>query len=365
MKRIGNLYDEVFSIENLREAHQRARKGKGWYAEVIAVDNDLDNKLEELSKMMKEHRYRTSEYTIFKKKEGKKVREICKLPYYPDRIAQWAVMLVIEKYLTKNLIIDTYSAIKGRGIHKGLKKIKECILNDAEGTKYCLKMDVHHYYASINHDILKATFARLFKDPDLLWLIGEIIDSTPGDTGIPIGNYLSQWSGNIYLSRLDHWLKEVKHVKYYFRYMDDMIILCDSKETLHQLRKDISEYLETNLKLELKSNWQVFPTLVRGIDFLGYRVFRDYVLLRQSIADKFKSTMLKIKHKVVTGKPITYHDFCSANSYKGWLKHCDSWRIRLKYLVPIQPSLDDYYRKEIKNHGTKTNRLSGPVYCQA
>ena len=100
-------------------------------------------------------------------------------------------------------------------------------------------------------------------------------------------------------------------------------------------------------------------------DFLGYRVFRDYVLLRQSIADKFKSTMLKIKHKVVTGKPITYHDFCSANSYKGWLKHCDSWRIRLKYLVPIQPSLDDYYRKEIKNHGTKTNRLSGPVYCQA
>lgn len=168
MKRIGNLYDEVCSIENLREAHQRARKGKGWYAEVIAVDNDLDNKLEELSKMMKEHRYRTSEYTIFKKKEGKKVREICKLPYYPDRIAQWAVMLVIEKYLTKNLIIDTYSAIKGRGIHKGLKKIKECILNDAEGTKYCLKMDVHHYYASINHDILKATFARLFKDPDLL-----------------------------------------------------------------------------------------------------------------------------------------------------------------------------------------------------
>lgn len=363
MKRVGNLYEEICSIENLRLAHQHARKGKGWYAEVIAVDNDLDNKLEELSRMMKEHLYKTSEYTMFKRREGKKVREICKLPYYPDRIAQWAIMLVIEKYLTKNLIVDTYSAIKKRGIHKGLAKIKNCIINDKEGTKYCLKMDVHHYYANINHDILKETYARIFKDPDLLWILGEIIDSTPGDTGIPIGNYISQWSGNIYLSRLDHWLKEEKHVKYYFRYMDDMIILCDSKEELHQLRKEISEYLAVNLKLELKSNWQVAPVDVRGVDFLGYRVFRNYVLLRQAIATKFKSKMTEIKNKIDTGKAITFHDFCSANSYKGWLQHCNSWRLKLKYLVPIQPSLDDYYRKEINNHGTKTNLLRSPVYC--
>lgn len=365
MKRIGNLYEEICSIENLRLAHQHAKKGKGWYSEVIAVDNDLDNKLRELSEMMKNHFYKTSEYTIFKKREGNKVREICKLPYYPDRIAQWAIMLVIEKYLTKMLITDTYSAIKGRGIHSGLKKLEDCIVDDPEGTMYCLKMDIHHYYASINHDILKDTYAKIFKDKDLLWILSEIIDSTEGDTGIPIGNYISQWSGNIYLSKFDHWIKEVKHIKYYFRYMDDMIILCRSKEELHELRKEIEEYLRTNLKLELKSNWQVFPTLIRGVDFLGYRVFHRFVLLRKTIANKFKSKMIDIKKKVDAGKPISFKDYCSANSYKGWLGHCNSWRLKHKYLDPIQLSIDEYYRKEIKNHGTKKNRLPSPIYCEA
>lgn len=104
-------------------------------------------------------------------------------------------------------------------------------------------------------------------------MLDEIIDSTPGDTGIPIGNYLSQYSGNFYLSSFDHWMKEVKHVKYYYRYMDDIVVLGSDKKELHKLLLEIKEYFRKELKLTVKDNWQVFPTFVRGMFLLGIEHF--------------------------------------------------------------------------------------------
>lgn len=129
--------------------------------------------------------------------------------------------------------------------------------------------------------------------------------------------------------------------------MDDIIILCSSKEELHQLRQEIQEFLATELHLELKSNWQVFPTLVRGVDFLGYRVFKDFILLRQSIAKNFKKKMVAISDKVKEGKEIVYSDYCSANSYKGWLGKCNAWRLLHKYLHPLTNVLQQYSKERI------------------
>ena len=105
----------------------------------------------------------------------------------------------------------------------------------------------------------------LFKDPDLLWLLDEIIDSTPGNVGIPTGNYFSQYAGNFYLSSFDHWIKEVKRVKHYFRYMDDICIFADNKEDLHAIFLEVRDYLERELHLTIKANWQVFPTFAEEI----------------------------------------------------------------------------------------------------
>jgi hypothetical protein len=198
------------------------------------------------------------------------------------------------------------------------------------------------------HKTAPLKYRVLFKDNDLLWLLDEIIDSTPGDKGIPIGNYLSQYSGNFYLSSFDHWLKEVKGIKYYYRYMDDIVILSDSKEHLHQLRKEIDEYFRTELKLKIKENWQVFPTFSRGIDFVGYRIFLGYSLLRKTTCKQMKVKMVKIRKKVEGGQEMNHSEWCSINSYKGWLMHCDSYRLSMKYIEPIQKHANDYYIKNIK-----------------
>jgi hypothetical protein len=244
-------------MDNLLEAHKNARENKSYYREVKYVDEHRDECLEQLHEMLVNHTYRTSEYKIFERVEHGKNRTIYALPYFPDRVCQWALMQVIGPCLVNSFTADTYSAIPKRGIYNyGLDRVKQDMYNDKEGCKFCLKFDIKHYYQSINHTILKGQYADRIKDKDVLLLINEIIDSintaTEEDlkrlypngnpdyeTGIPIGNYLSQYSGNLYLSEFDHWIKEVKHIKYYHRYMDDCVIFGSTKEELHKLLEEI------------------------------------------------------------------------------------------------------------------------------
>ena len=394
LKLYNNLWETIVSDENMMLAHQHAKKGKGWYEEVLVVNRDIQadperpmgKMIPKLQRRMKNHTYHTSPYTMKQRKEGKKIRDLYKLPYYPDRIAQWAVIQVIEPILIKNLITDTYSAIPKRGIHAGLKRLRNWIDTDVIGTQYCLKIDARHYYQSINHEILKDKFRRVFKDPDLLWFVDEVIESvetateedrerlktlpkmdsdiltryvrgrheTPEErekryqesgVGLPIGNYFSQYGGNFYFSEFDHWIKEEQYVKYYMRYMDDIIILMDSKEKLHELRKRIETYFATRMRITLKDNWQVFPTFKRGIDYLGYRSFLDFTLLRKTTCQSFKKKMLGIRKKVESGIPLNQNDFCCAFSYSGWLIACNSYRLKMKYLEPLKEALQEYFTR--------------------
>jgi retron-type reverse transcriptase len=197
-----------------------------------------------------------------------------------------------------------------------VKRLKREI-KDEFNTRYCLKLDIRKFYPNINHDILKKIIRRKIKDPDLLWLLDSIIDSADG---VPIGNYLSQYFANLYLAYFDHWIKEEKKVRFYYRYADDMIILDSSKEVLHQLRIDIAKYFESHLKLQLKDNYQVFPVKSRGIDFVGYRFFHTHTLLRKSIKQNFA--------RALKGNTSNRRQVIAA--YWGWAKHCDSLNLLRK-----------------------------------
>lgn len=242
MVRYGNLYPKIVTTSNIELSHVNASRNKGFYHEVQEVNSNLKYYVDDLQQILIDKTYVPSPYTRFIKTEGRKEREIFKSPYYPDRMVQWAGLQVIGPIITKQFTNDTYSAIPGRGIHSCIQSIQQALANDPYGTTYCLQCDVKKYYPSINRDILMNQYEHIFKDPDVLWLISQIIYNADGERGIPIGNYFSQYSGNYHLSAFDHWLKEVKGVKYYWRYMDDIIILHWNKEFLHELRKEIEEY---------------------------------------------------------------------------------------------------------------------------
>ena len=383
-----DLFNSICSMDNLYRAYQNAKSGEGWYKEVKQIEKRPFYYLAGLQYMLKNHLFKTSEYEIFILNEGKKKRDVYKLPFFPDRIAQWAILQVIEPFLVANMTTDTYSAIPGKGIQPivndlrgyyktkrvdGKKKsvwVPSILLSDEENTRYCYKIDLHHYYQSINHEVLKQKFRKVFKDPELLWLLDEIVDSintateedlielslsgeieVDPNTGIPIGNYMSQYSGNFYLSSFDHWVKEELHVKHYYRYMDDVVIFASSKEELHEIHRKVTAYTRDYLHLNIKGNYQIFPTKVRGVDFVGYRFFGEYTLLRKSTAINFKRKMRACRKKMENNIPPTYSEWCSFNSYKGWLGNCDSYRLFKKYMEPLIEYMQNYYEREVKDHG--------------
>lgn len=343
MKRYGNIYDKICSIDNIRNAHLNARKDKLFYRDVKMVDATPDKYFNNIRDMLINETYSVSEYTISIVNDKGKDRELAKLPYYPDRIIQWAIMLQIEEIFVKTFCSHTCASVRKRGIKEATRLTRK-FLKDRKSTKYCLKIDVSKFYPSINHDILKALLRKKFKDKKLLRLLDIIIDSYPKEKGIPIGSYLSQFLANFYLTYFDHWLKEDKHIKMVVRFMDDMTIYGESKEELHNLMNEIHQYMNDKLDLKIKDNWQIFPTNVRGVDFVGYRFFYDFILLRKSTCKSFKRKMIIIKHKLEKGVIINEKDWCSANSYAGWLKWCDSYRLFEKYIEPIIPALIAYYR---------------------
>lgn len=308
MKRYGNLYKKVISLDNLYLADEKARKNKTKSHGVIIHDKNKDENLLKLHRNLKEGKFKTSEYSVFKVYEPKE-REIYRLPYFPDRIVHHAIMNVLEDIFVSVFTADTYNCIKGRGTHSCAHKTHKVMRQDPEGTKYCLKFDIKKFYPSVDHDILKRLLRKKFKDDKLLALLDEIIDSAPG---VPIGNYLSQYFANFYLAYFDHWIKEDLKIKYYFRYADDIVIFGPDKPYLHRKLAKIRSYLYDNLKLRIKENYQIFPVASRGVDFVGYVIYHTHILLRKSIKKDFARAVKAGKSKETIA------------SYKGWAIHCDS-----------------------------------------
>lgn len=316
MKRVNNIYEKFYNMENLILADINARKGKGDQYGVQMFDRSRELNLLLLQKMLIEKTYRTSAYTTFKIFEPKE-REVYRLPYFPDRILHHAVMNQLEGIFMNMFTADTYSCIKGRGIH-GFDKSIKAALRDFNGTQYCLKLDIKKFYPSVDHRVLKIQLRKKFKDSSLLWLLDEIIDSAPG---LPIGNYLSQHLATFYLTGFDHWIKEVKLQKYYFRYADDIVLLSSSKQELHTLLSDIRKYFSEKLNLTIKGNYQIFPVDARGIDVVGYVYRHGFTRLRKSTKQNFARML------------ATRNNPASIASYKGWTKHANCQHLIKKLLM--------------------------------
>jgi hypothetical protein len=349
MKRYNNLFEQIIDPGNIALAHHNAQKGKSNYTEVQMVDKNKERYLGEIHTMLRDKTFTTAQYknkTVF---DTGKIRDVSKLPYFPDRIVQHAVMNIIQPIWDKVFIYDCYAAVRGKGIHAGLKRLRG-FLRDNENTQYCLKFDIRKYYPSVNHDILMSLLERKIKCKDTLWLLEDVVKSPGGEKGIPIGNYLSQYFANIYLNWFDHWLKEDKQVAYYIRYCDDGVILDGSKDRLNLLLGEITDYFHA-LKLELNPKTQIFPVDKRGIDFLGYRSFRDYTLLRKYSAKRLKARIKLIQNGGQRLEPQSI--ISSIMSYAGWIKHCNGHHLLTKLILenkPVREAMDRASAKlEIRN----------------
>lgn len=171
-KRIGNLAEQIYDMTNIEVADMNARKGKKSKYGVTKHDKHREENLQAIHEMLKNATYKVSPYhvAVIKEPAGNVIKErtLKKLPYFPDRIIQWAIMNVLVPIWNKLFIAQTYACIIGRGIHKCAKDVQKALRNDVKGTKYCLQLDIKKYYDNVDHDILFNILKKKIKDPLVL-----------------------------------------------------------------------------------------------------------------------------------------------------------------------------------------------------
>lgn len=287
---------EITSYGNMSEAFGRVLRGKkrkkcrqGRY--LLAHREEV---IAELTAKLADGSFRLGSYHERIICENGKVRHLQILSMY-DRIAVYAVMNVVDQYLHKRYIRTTGASIKKRGTHDLRKCMQLDMDNDPEGTRYCYKFDVKHFYDNTKPEFVMWCFRRVFKDKTLLSLLDHFLHLLP--EGISFGLRSSQASGNLLLSVfLDHFLKDKYGIKYFYRYCDDGVVLCGHKQKNWLARNIVHEQIG-EIDLEIKKNERVFPS-AQGIDFLGYVTFNgSYSLLRKRVKKKYARKLHKVKSR--------------------------------------------------------------------
>lgn len=342
------LYEKICSIENIEIAYENAKRNKKHYKQVQEFEKqDVKKKLLELQQLLLNREYKTSEYRTFQIKERGKLRTIYSLPFYPDRIVHHAIVQILAPIWIKSFIRDTYASIPNRGIHDAVKRIKK--LKHNWKNHYVLKCDISKFYPSVNHQVLKGIISSKIKDKKLLTLLYEIIDS---ETGIPIGNYLSQYFGNVILSPLDHYIKETLKVKYYYRYCDDFILVHKNKKHLHYLKNQIIFYVN-QLKLTIKPNWQIYPIESRGLDFVGYVFYVSHTLIRKNNTQRYKSRIKIKNYNLINHLVVLNYIKC----FRGWKKYADIRNLNNTIETPTYSNVQSYF-SQLRRRLSKDTRVS-------
>jgi retron-type reverse transcriptase len=326
MKRADNLYPEIYDFENLHKAYLLARRNKRYRGSVLDFSQNLEENLIIIQNELIWHQYKTGSYHEFYVYEPKK--RLIKSLAFKDRVVQHALNNIIEPIFDSTFIYDSYACRKGKGIHSGIDRLagfihQICLKHQ---NPYVLKGDVHKYFPSINHKILFRIISKKIKCPKTLKLINKIIQSD-GEIGIPIGNLTSQLFANIYLNQLDHYIKENLGIKYYIRYMDDFVIIHQDKVFLNIVLDKIESYLNNNLDLKLNGKTSIFP-LKSGIDFLGYRSWRNHRLLRKSNIIRIKRTFKYFREQYNLGNIDIEKINSTIQSWLGHAKHANTYNLR-------------------------------------
>jgi len=340
---------EIFTLEKLWRAYINCKKRKKNTINALKFEYDREKNLIALLQELKSKEYKISRHICFIIKDPS-VREIFAADFR-DRIVHHLLYNEISEFFEADFIENSFANRIDKGTHKGVEVLKK-YLKEVPPDTYYLKLDIKSFFCSINKDILyKIVYDKVKELPksygwkkDILWLCEKIIYHDPAKNylfkgnwklksliprekslfyskgkGLPIGNLTSQFFANVYLDQLDKFVYSLDH-KYYIRYVDDFIIL-GGKNIYSEIDK-IRRFLTEKLDLKLSEKKIKFQQINKGIDFLGYFIKPDYILVRRKVICRLKNKMYKLKD------PTLKELLATANSYFGHFIHANSYKLR-------------------------------------
>jgi len=352
----------IFTFEKIYRAYLDCRRTKRKTINALKFEYNLERSIFLLQKELETKKYRPGRSICFVVKNPSP-REIFAAGFR-DRVVHHLLIREIEKIGEEMFIFDTFSCRKNKGTHLAVKRLKMFIKKATENYKkeaFYLQLDISGFFMAINHDILYSIFEKLvlkqkksrrWKE-DILWLARVIIFHKPTENyiikgnpslfdlipprkslfgsfenkGLPIGNYSSQFFANLYLNKLDQFIKREIGCKYYVRYVDDFILLDKSKLAFSGLENKINLFLKNELDMKLNMNKTKFLSASRGIEFLGYFIKPCYVLVKQGVVKRFKNKLYVLNRKIIESADFR-NILAMLNSYYGYFGHAFSFNLR-------------------------------------
>ncbi len=365
--------DTIFGFEKIYKAYEECRKGKRNTTNVLKFEKNLEENLLELHSSLNNKSYEPKRSVCFIVLKPKP-REIFAADFR-DRIVHHLLVKCLEKIFEKRFIFDSYACRKEKGTHKAVKRLKKFMQSYSNNQKtpnkaYFLQLDISNFFMSIDKEILfnliedrikKSSEFSFSQKEELVFLSRKVIFfepekdfvkksseimwekvpkhkslfNTEKDKGLPIGNYSSQFFANVYLHELDFFVKNTLSVKHYVRYVDDFILLSDSKDELLNWFWEIKDFVETHLLLNLKNKVNLLP-ITNGVDFLGYIIKPWSVFVRRRVLHNFKKRLLTASKELEENNCFFFEkgsmeekSFCSSfSSYLGHFKHANNYRLK-------------------------------------
>ena len=346
MKRYNDLWEEIVTFKNFYGAYLDARKGRRYRSEVMSTAKRVELIIHQLIFELNVGEWHPAKYYEFECRTEVK-RRLIHAPTFRDRLVHHAIYRVVQPLFERKYIFDSYACRIGKGTHAACERLQHFLRKAAArgGRVYVLQADLSKYYNSVSHDVLKEQIRRTIADKRLLEVLDLIIESFNEDTGrgLPIGSLTSQRFANVYLTPLDHFVKECMRERFYLRYMDDFIIVSDDKDDLRQALADVTWFIETQLKLKLNPKTQIFPAS-HGVDFAGYRTFIDKVLPRKRNIKAAKIRFKDLSWRYRYGEASMKDAQQVVASFLGYCRHCKSsksTRSALKRLVLSKSKKED------------------------
>ncbi len=369
-KRAGFLYDKMMDRDFIRSVILEAARGKRKRREVQLVLADLDWYVEKTYSILEAESFvpaRPREKEIYDE-SSQKWRTIKMVPFWPDAVMHWLMVSAMKDVLMRGMYHWSCASIPGRGCKRVRQYLQRAMQNDVKNTKYAAELDVKHFYPSISIRRLIRALARKIKDKKFLRLVYSVLESC--GTGLAIGYYICQWLANYFLEPLDHFICSLPGVKYYTRHMDNLTLLGSNKKLLHNAVRAIERFLREKLGLMLKENWQVYRTTFsatvakkhkllddrkrklrkpRMVSAVGFRFSHTHTILRKRNFLRFTRQSRRVIKRLSLGKTIAFQLAAGLISRAGQLKHCNSYKVRIKYIDPIgMKKLKEVIRYESK-----------------
>jgi len=305
--KLSHSFNDIVSTENLLLAWGEFIKGKRQKLDVQEFSLHLMDNIFALHYDLVNLTYKHSQYQEFSINDPKP--RIIHKAQVRDRLLHHAIHRLLYPFFDKTFIANSYACRKNKGTHKALNRFRKLgykVSKNSTKTCWVLKGDIKKFFANVNHNILIEILQSYILDKNTMWLLKQVISSfNPNKQGIglPLGNLTSQLFANVYLNKLDQFVKHKLKVKYYIRYADDFVVLSESRGYLEKQIKPITNFLQNHLQLTLHPKKVFIKTLASGVDFLGWTHFQNHRVLRT----KTKQRMLKrIKASPTKATLISY-----------------------------------------------------------